>query len=440
MKKRTIIIISCIALIILINFIIKVYHRYNPAIRTNYNRNTYCDYKPKLYYEENGRKIYSYCLDKIEVKIDNNYIELSTYLQNHTIDEFLKQFKFDISYDDGGSAIYRDGGTTKYFRNNTTLIRCNKLGGTKDIYIGNKDMDFKSNFCLEDNSTTTYTFKVLNIEKYTKQQYNEEGTMVSFGNSYLTLLENENGNKEEVILNNIQNIPVKDRWYDFEFIMPKEEIDSSIKTLFNKAYLVEIRDITDNFINIKLITKLKNTNKIVIKNTNENKNIGTINDEQTIQKILNIIETSSKKGDAFTCDGTNLEFEFYNNKSLIYKMKVWTHNERIMFDSLEANCCCYYTVPKTKTILKQIIEENTGLKFYTIYDYTETCDTALEKIYEDEKYEYLFNCIKSNNVFIEFQATNEKLTLKEALNKKLITPETIIKDYPNLLIKRSKSN
>ena len=441
MKKKYIIIIILILLIISIIILKTIKHK-NEIIKINPIDKDICDYKPHLYYEENGRKVYSYCLDKIEIKEGNSFISLKDYFNNHTIKDFEKRFENGISYDDGGTTVYRDGGTKKILKENTTVLICRTLEGNNDIYIGNKDMDYKHNFCKADNTTTTYRFKVLDINEYKGQQYTEDGTPFIPSSSYEALLENDSGHKEKVIINYLTTIPIKNRRYDFEFKIPEElkniDLNNNFSELFKKAYLVEIRDIENNYINSKLITKLNKTNKIIIKNNNEE--IGSINNKDTINKILDIISNSSKKGNVFNCDGTNLEFEFYNNKSLIDKMKVWTHNERIMFDSLQSNGCNYYTVPETKATLKKIIEENTNLKFYTIYDDTETCATALEKIYEDEKYEYLFNCIKSNNVFIEFQTTNEKLTLKDALNKKLITPETIIKDYPDLLMKRSKSN
>jgi len=50
-----------------------------------------------------------------------------------------------------------------------------------------------------------------------------------------------------------------------------------------------------------------------------------------------------------------------------------------------------------------------------IVDETETCDTALEKFYEDELYEYYFNCIKSDNVYAIIN-NNEKYLVKDLLN------------------------
>ena len=46
-------------------------------------------------------------------------------------------------------SILKDGGTI-IFKNkdkNITLIKCNTIDGNKDIYIGNYNLNFKSNMC-----------------------------------------------------------------------------------------------------------------------------------------------------------------------------------------------------------------------------------------------------------------------------------------------------
>lgn len=51
----------------------------------------------------------------------------------------------------------------------------------------------------------------------------------------------------------------------------------------------------------------------------------------------------------------------------------------------------------------------------TIVDETIVCDNALEKFYENELYEYYFDCIKSNNVYAIIN-DQEKYLVKELLN------------------------
>lgn len=193
------------------------------------------------------------------------------------------------------------------------------------------------------------------------------------------------------------------------------------------------------YINKDVIEKISSTTKVIIKNKEENISLGTITDTNTINEIIDIIENSTQEGDVFLCDGTNLIFEMYdNNDKLIDTISIWTHSERIMPISIKNSGCEYYVVPKNKTNLKSIIEKNTNLKFYVIYDETENCDTMLELIYEDNHYRYYFDCVKSDKVFIEFLTTNKKITLKEALNNNYIEADEIYIAYPDLLIRKEK--
>ncbi len=77
----------------------------------------------------------------------------------------------------------------------------------------------------------------------------------------------------------------------------------------------------------------------------------------------------------------------------------------------------YYTPP---------IEVTTD---FTIIDNTEVCAQALEKFYEDDKYEYYFPCIKSGNVLIHFgkylSGEEMQMPVKEALTKKNVTIEQL---------------
>lgn len=190
-------------------------------------------------------------------------------------------------------------------------------------------------------------------------------------------------------------------------------------------------------INQEVIENLSMTNKIIIKNNEPNNIMGTITDIDTINKILTIIESSKLIGDVFNCDGHGFNFLMYNNDKLIDTIYIWTNNERLIPKSIHKGCS-YYNVSSNDNILKNIIEKYTDYIFYTIYDYSENCDTALELIYEDNKYQYYFDCNKSDQVFIKFETSNLKITLKEALNNNHIDINEIINSYPNLLIKKAK--
>ena len=137
----------------------------------------------------------------------------------------------------------------------------------------------------------------------------------------------------------------------------------------------------------------------------------------------------------FLVEETDLSLMIYNK--LIETIHIWTNYERIIPSSISQGCS-YYTVTSNDNPLKNIIEEYTDYLFFTIYDYSEECDSQEELIYEDKSYKYYFDCIKSDKVFIEFTTTNKKITLKEALNNNYITPNELLDIYPHLLIKKKK--
>lgn len=67
---------------------------------------------------------------------------------------------------------------------------------------------------------------------------------------------------------------------------------------------------------------------------------------------------------------------------------------------------------------------------FKIIDEVEACGSAIEEVYRDEQFVYTLSCTKSGAVVVEFD-NGEKYSLKEALNKKYITPEQVInKGYP----------
>lgn len=102
-----------------------------------------CDNKAKLYYTEENRKIYTYCLDSIKIKDYNNLFELKDYLETNTnaINDIIKKFT------DNNTNSYDDGGTILYNGDDFKLLKCHTLSGNNDIYIGDKNMGYLNNFC-----------------------------------------------------------------------------------------------------------------------------------------------------------------------------------------------------------------------------------------------------------------------------------------------------
>lgn len=201
-----------------------------------------CEYKPKLYYQYDNRKIYTYCLNKVELIIDNKTIELKDYLKNNTLDSLINKLEKISSLYDGGTNIYNDGGTKRITNNGITLIKCNTIDGNKDIYIGNKDMQYKYNFCKDNNNTFTRTYTIKKIENYTKQQY-EDGIPVTYAKSLEVTLSQFQGETKTVIINNISIDLIENKTYEFEFMLydDNKNIEDTIESIFKNTHIVEIR-------------------------------------------------------------------------------------------------------------------------------------------------------------------------------------------------------
>lgn len=86
--------------------------------------------------------LYYYGLEEVNVKVNGKEMPLETALRegyitlNGLIIKANKDFPDAISYDDGG--------TLEYHYENYTIIKCHKLDGNRDVYIGTKNMNLNT--------------------------------------------------------------------------------------------------------------------------------------------------------------------------------------------------------------------------------------------------------------------------------------------------------
>lgn len=178
------------------------------------------------------------------------------------------------------------------------------------------------------------------------------------------------------------------------------------------------------------IKKINKTDKIVI--YSGNKELDEIKDLNKIKEIINTFKSAKRYNDTCFLDGHSFEFKLYNDNELIDTIEVWDDGKRIIPKSMDD---CYYKI--TNNIdLRKIIEEETNYVFYSIIDYSDNCDTALELIYQNSNNKYYLNCIKSDKILINFLVNNKIMTLKSALENNLISAEKIANEYPNILLKK----
>lgn len=194
--------------------------------------------KASLLLEQTDKEIYTYCIENSKIKIGNEELELKNYIEDNenAIDEIINKLKIEHALNDGGTIIYKG---------DITLIKCNTLEGNKDIYIGNKDMVMKQNFCKNNNYTFTRTYEIEGISEYTEDQYTEDGISVSYGNSFEVTLSEFEGDTKTVIINNLWDINLeKNKTYEFEFMLyeNKTNIQDDIEYIFKNSTIIDIRE------------------------------------------------------------------------------------------------------------------------------------------------------------------------------------------------------
>jgi len=105
-----------------------------------------CSNDIEEYYEINKQKIYYACLKEFYVQENNHKIALKDYLENEDIKNILDEMNIINVYKDGGTTIYHDN-DKKLSSDGFTIIRCNTIGGNKNIYIGPNNLEYQDSFC-----------------------------------------------------------------------------------------------------------------------------------------------------------------------------------------------------------------------------------------------------------------------------------------------------
>lgn len=187
------------------------------------------------------------------------------------------------------------------------------------------------------------------------------------------------------------------------------------------------------FVPSETLDKINTTTKIVMHYGGTE--IGTITEKGKINEILSIISHSKRySNECIQEDGYGFEFDMYNsNNEIIDTILIWSNGEVLMPSS---NMSCHYFIPSDVNIRK-IIEEESSYQFYLLLDYRENTDeTEQTLIYQDGKNSYYLNSKNPEKILVKFTLNNKTMTLKQALEDKYISPDKVINDYPDMLIKK----
>ena len=115
------------------------------------------------------------------------------------------------------------------------------------------------------------------------------------------------------------------------------------------------------YVESKIIDNLKNTVRVDIKELTEEKIVGTITDNKSINELIDAISTSSYRGSDCLTDAHQMELEMYDeNNNLLNTIDFWPSVERIRPENSSNKC--YFNVQGENTI-KNIIESETDYKF-----------------------------------------------------------------------------
>ena len=99
---------------------------------------------------ENLYFIHYYGIESISIMIKGENYELIFAIENNliTINDIISELRLIGIYKEGGSKMFTsvpNGYNSDIY--NYNILKCNKIYGTKDIYIGSSDMKYENGFC-----------------------------------------------------------------------------------------------------------------------------------------------------------------------------------------------------------------------------------------------------------------------------------------------------
>ena len=194
-----------------------------------------------LYYSEEDRDIYLYCLESVKVNTGETKLELIDYLnsEDKTIDEFINLFLISDSFNDG-SKLYKGLGDTEnangFTDNGLAILECNTRDGNKDIYLGPIDMKYEEEFCKFDNDkkelkTFIRTYNVNSIHLDDDENY-----------IYLTLKQFQGETATVHVLKSIASNVKMGYNYEFKFEYLDNNFEDNMNSIFENTTLLEIKE------------------------------------------------------------------------------------------------------------------------------------------------------------------------------------------------------
>ncbi|MDD2434789.1 MAG: hypothetical protein PHO63_00880 [Bacilli bacterium] len=110
---------------------------------------TNCEVKTIFEVDNFDYRIYSYCLDDVSLVFNNTFYSFQEALEKNkiNIDQIFEKMEYDNEYAQTTKIDYDDEETIMYKNFAYSLLKCNTKSGNKDIYIGDKNLEYEDNFC-----------------------------------------------------------------------------------------------------------------------------------------------------------------------------------------------------------------------------------------------------------------------------------------------------
>lgn len=183
-----------------------------------------------LYYtDKDNHKYYLYCLDQITVDYKDHVISLDRALDTRqiTIDKLLNEY-LPVSF----TEVYKDGGSTKYFSDQLSIIACNTIEGNQDYYFGPKDMEYQEGFCIKDAyiCSFTRTYQILDVSE-SNDEINLYVTLKSFQGEEVVTVK---------IFKDLASDIEEENYYEFTFASSGKG-EEDIRSIFQNHRLLGIK-------------------------------------------------------------------------------------------------------------------------------------------------------------------------------------------------------
>lgn len=118
-----------------------------------------CQEQSKLYYADKNIKVYTYCLDEINVSENGKTASLENHLRKETniLDEIDSKLAYFGLYQNQKALIFKD--INDISNQGLTMFRCNQTN-INDVYFAPKDTVFQEDFCTYKDDDFRFIFEI----------------------------------------------------------------------------------------------------------------------------------------------------------------------------------------------------------------------------------------------------------------------------------------